>query len=63
MDYPRLTKELAQEIESLWKDAAIQVAKQHTLIALTTLTLLLTPSFIVFQYRLMISMDRMFYFL
>nr|AAN06816.1 G protein alpha I subunit [Pisum sativum] len=24
MDYPRLTKELAQEIESMWKDAAIQ---------------------------------------
>ncbi|PNY16345.1 guanine nucleotide-binding protein alpha-1 subunit-like [Trifolium pratense] len=24
MDYPRLTKELAQEIESLWRDAAIQ---------------------------------------
>lgn len=26
LDYPRLTKELAQEIETLWKDAAIQVA-------------------------------------
>ncbi|KAI5393536.1 guanine nucleotide-binding protein subunit alpha, variant 2 [Lathyrus oleraceus] len=24
LDYPRLTKELAQEIESMWKDAAIQ---------------------------------------
>jgi hypothetical protein len=44
MDYPRLTKELAQEIESLWKDAAIQVTKWHTLIAFTTLTLLVTPS-------------------
>jgi hypothetical protein len=44
MDYPRLTKELAQEIESLWKDAAIQVTKWHTLIAFTTLNLLDTPS-------------------
>lgn len=26
LDYPRLTKELAQDIETLWKDAAIQVA-------------------------------------
>lgn len=25
LDYPRLTKELAKEIESLWKDDAIQV--------------------------------------
>ena len=25
MDYPRLTKELALEVEVLWKDAAIQV--------------------------------------
>lgn len=25
LDYPRLSKELAQEIETLWKDEAIQV--------------------------------------
>ena len=27
LDYPQLTKELAQDIENLWKDAAIQVAR------------------------------------
>lgn len=27
LDYPRLTKELAGEIGTLWKDAAIQVAQ------------------------------------
>jgi hypothetical protein len=26
LDHPSLTKELAQEIETLWRDAAIQVA-------------------------------------
>lgn len=26
LDYPRLTRERAQDIETLWKDAAIQVA-------------------------------------
>ena len=26
LDHPRLTKELAQEIETLWRDAAVQVA-------------------------------------
>jgi len=29
LDYPRLTKELAQEIETLWEDAAIQVSTSH----------------------------------
>ena len=38
LDYPCLNKELAQDIETLWKDAAIQVAvasyRLHILIAL-----------------------------
>ena len=34
LDYPHLTKELAQEIETLWEDAAIQVAGLHSLIDL-----------------------------
>lgn len=33
LDYPRLTKDLAQEIETLWEDAAIQVSRLHPLIA------------------------------
>lgn len=43
LDYPCLNKELAQDIETLWKDAAIQVAftshKGHMLIALQYLVL------------------------
>jgi len=35
LDYPYLTKELAQEIENLWKDPAIQVARCHTLVSFT----------------------------
>ncbi|KAB1219854.1 Guanine nucleotide-binding protein alpha-1 subunit [Morella rubra] len=30
LDYPHLTKELAQEIETLWKDAAIQETYAHS---------------------------------
>jgi len=43
LDYPCLNKELAQDIETLWKDAAIQVAvtshKGHMLIVLQYLFL------------------------
>ena len=33
LDYPYLSKELAQEIENLWKDPALQVARWHTLVS------------------------------